>query len=299
MQGETPVAAPVAADAPEISGTPSAAGAAPVQSAGVTDGTVSLTGDESLEEVEKHLRGRYASKLSPNDLDQVLRWRRAGEEAKTTKAEHARLQKEADGFKAHTATLRAIAESLGPDSARLFREEGPQEWHKWATSPPEPESAQPVLDPRDPVQRVLMQLTKEFAELKQGQATRTRQDRLQQTAQTVLSAIDSVKLDFEDDDKSTGKNVLSRLVEFELAAKAQNPEEPTPDEIQGSIKGAHAVLSGLVQLITGAATKKKDESKPKIPVFAATEELPPSHPRKVSSVDKELAEFERRLTRKG
>jgi len=241
----------------------------------VEPGAVSLTGDETDEEIQAHLEAKYKGKgFSDNDREQVLRWHKGNTEAKTLRADAARLKQEAEAAKASTDALMQVAQLL-PGGVQALREKGPTEFVKWATGtepPQHPQSAQ--LDPSDPVHAQILAMKAEVDALKADREKIMLDRQMEEAANSLSANVDALKL--KDDAKGTAKGVAMRLAEFVLATGgAKNPQLPTREEVLASVKEAKKLLSAYDAIISGETVKKIEDSAPKTPqVVAATETKP-------------------------
>ncbi len=282
----------------EVVSTPPADGEAPTEAV-VELGAEGLTGDESEEDIQKHLESKYKDKgFSDNDREQVLRWRTGSNEAKALKAEVAKLTEAAEASGVGSESLRKIADSISPDSARRFAE-SPAEWEKWALGNAEAEPAPVVLDANDPMQRAVMELKQDVAAMKQDRVDSTLQAQQTEAVQYLEHGI--VALDLPDDKDNTAKRMMLREAEFELATGgAKDGTLPTKEEMAAALKTAQANLTAYDALISGAAEKKSEEATPKTTTVAAETELTTAEP--VSSDDWLQAEkdkFAANATREG
>ena len=257
---------------PEVVSTPPADDVTPTEAVVEPGAEKGLEGDDA--EIQEYLNQKYGDKLSENDREQIMRWRGGNTEAKTLKAETARLKEEAGAGRAHMDALSAVAQLI-PGGVQALKDKGPAEFVKWASGDePEAKPEPTALDPNDPIQNQMLAMQAQLKAMQDDKDKGDQDRQMDEAAHQLSNGVDALKL--KDDDQGTAKGVMVRLAEFHLATGgAVNSQLPTKEEIGAAIKEASKLDSAYRAIITGETEKKIEEGTPKTPEVVAEKEIRP------------------------
>lgn len=258
----------------------------------------SLSGDESVEDVEKFLREKIARKetLSENDVDQMLRWRRTGHEGKTAIAE-------LEGAKASTAALERLAAEWGMSDK--LREMGPEKFTEWGLTAPETKAATEEnfgLDPSDPVQKALIDTKREVLTLRsekaQAEGVRKTQEADQTRGDAFVAQIDVGFKDQPDEVKRAAWDIMDSAYR-RLGGSYESLDK---EAVEKAFAHAKEALKALTTTVSTKTKAEIDESKPETPNVVEVKELPGERREDDEEMDvfeREQKQMEANATREG
>lgn len=255
----------------EAPGTPPAEGAPETKEA--TEAVVppetptvaaGLMGDESVEDVEKYLRTKYADKgLSENDVDQLVRWRQQGHDGKSA-------QSQLETSQASVKALEVVAETWGV--GKELREMGPAKFIEWAQKGSQPQPKETYgLDPSDPRDKVLIEMRQRLDGMDAEKAKTAQQLEREQQGKNLsdayAAAIDKGMKDSPDEVKSA----MWMLMDSLYKGDAKNID---PTAVTEAFTQAQKMVNGITQKVSTKTKEEIENGKPKVPVIAEETETP-------------------------